>query len=44
MQKFDFYQSIKSEEYDKEDAKRAREKAEEVLSVAKDFLKYWFSG
>lgn len=31
------------EEYDREDAEKAKEKAEEVLSVTRDFLKFWFS-
>lgn len=34
---------LPSEEYDREDAEKAKEKAEEVLSVTKDFIKYWFS-
>ncbi len=34
---------LPSEEYDKDDAENAKEKAERVLSVTRDFLKYWFS-
>ncbi len=30
------------EEYDKEDAENARKKAETVLSITKEFIRYWF--
>lgn len=35
---------LPSEEYEKEDAEKAEEKAKKVLLVAKDFLSYWFPG